>query len=54
MRIHQPAPSTVEELTAIVLNTSDQLNVKDIDKHILSYLDHVEAILAVKRGHNRF
>lgn len=45
---------TVEELAAVVLDAWDQLDVKDIDKHILSYPDHVEAVLAAKGGHTWF
>jgi len=51
---HRPVPSTIEELKAVLLDTWDQLDVKDIDKDIVSYPDRVEAVLAVKGGHTWF
>ena len=47
-------PTSIDELKAIVYATWDQLDIADIDKHILSMPQRVAAIFDAKGGHTRF
>ena len=47
-------PTTVEELKAAVCAAWEELDVADVDKHILHMPDRITAIFQAKGGHTRF
>jgi len=47
-------PTSIDELKAVVYAAWEQLDVADIDKHILNMPQRVAAILKAKGGHTRF
>ena len=47
-------PNTVQQLRAAVLAAWDSLPIEDVDKHIITMPDCVQAVLAAKGGHTRF
>ncbi|PPQ91316.1 hypothetical protein CVT25_006553 [Psilocybe cyanescens] len=49
-----PQPTTVDKLKSAVHSVWEQLDINDVNKHILSMPDHITAIYKVKGGHTWF
>jgi len=47
-------PTTVPKLIKAVQDAWEKLPILDIDKHIKTMPDHVQAVLAAKGGHTQF
>jgi DDE superfamily endonuclease len=54
IRCRPHPPTTVEELKAAVHAAWEELDVSDVDKHVLRMPERVTAILEAREGHTRF